>query len=153
MGSVRLASKGEEAVIARLLGEFRDWWGKSTPTDAEFEASVRRIVDAGDGEYLLAFDGDGEAVGVCQLRYRWSIWTSAPDCWLEDLYVRESARGAGLGRALVEASVDCARERGCRRIELDVNEENEAAVGLYVACGFSLTPKGPDRTLFISRPL
>lgn len=153
MGSVRLAGSGEVATVARLLGEFRDWWGKSTPTDREFEASVERVTAAGDGEYLLAFDGGGEAVGVCQLRYRWGIWTSAPDCWLEDLYVREAARGAGLGRALVDASVERARERGCRRIELDVNEDNAAAIGLYTACGFSLTPKGPGRTLFISRPV
>ena len=102
----------------------------------------------GSGEYLLA----GED-GVCQLRYRWSVWTGADDCWLEDLYVRESARGRGLGRKLVEAAVERARSRGCRRIELDVNEENEAAVALYVSAGFTTEPKPPGRTLFVSRRL
>jgi len=151
--SVRLAEPGDEAQVARLLGEFRDWWGKSTPTDGEFEASVERILAEGDGEYLLAFDRGGEPVGVCQLRYRWSIWTSAPDCWLEDLYVRPAGRRSGLGRRLVDAAVERARARGCRRVELDVNEDNEAALALYRACGFTLEPKGPTRTLFISRSL
>jgi GNAT superfamily N-acetyltransferase len=136
-----------------LLGEFRDWWNRSEPTDDEFESSIRRILEAGEGEYLIAEDAQGEPVGVAQLRFRWSIWTSAPDCWLEDLFVRESARGAHLGRGLVEAAVKLARERGCKRIELDVNEDNAAALGLYQSCGFRLEPKPPGRSLLLGRPL
>jgi GNAT superfamily N-acetyltransferase len=105
-----------------------------------------------DGEFLLGAV-DGEPVGVCQLRFRWSVWKSAEDCWLEDLFVREEARRSGLGRALVEAALERARERGCKRIELDVNEDNGAARALYEACGFLTEPKPPGRTLFIGRPL
>ena len=36
-------------------------------------------------------------MGVAQIRFRWSVWKTAEDCWLEDLYVRESARRAGSG--------------------------------------------------------
>jgi ribosomal protein S18 acetylase RimI-like enzyme len=67
--------------------------------------------------------------------------------------VREGARRAGLGRALVQAAVDRARDRGCRRIELDVNEDNAAALALYQSCGVTLEPKPPGRTLFIGRSL
>jgi GNAT superfamily N-acetyltransferase len=148
-----VASPADLAIAARLLGEFRDWFGKSGHDDAAFEASVRRIAETGDGEYLIADDDQGEPVGVAQLRFRWSIWTSAPDCWLEDLFVRESARGSGLGRALVEAAIARARERGCKRIELDTTDENEAALALYESCGFSREPKPPGRSLFLGRPL
>ena len=150
--SIRAAGAGEAPVVARLLCEFRDWWGNSGPSDEDMLASVRRIMEGGDGEFLLGVF-DGEPVGVCQVRFRWSVWKTAPDCWLEDLYVREAARRAGLGRALVEAALDRARERGCRRIELDVNEDNAAALALYAACGFTLEPKPPGRTLFIGRAL
>jgi GNAT superfamily N-acetyltransferase len=153
IGTVRAAAPDEVATVARLLGEFRDWWGKRDPPDAELETSVRRILESGDGEFLLAVDDSGEAVGVCQIRFRWSVWTSAPDCWLEDLFVRESARRASFGRRLVEAAIERARERGCRRIELDVNEDNATALALYEACGFKLEPKPPGRTLFVGRPL
>ena len=74
---------------------------------------------------------------MCQLRYRFGVWLGTPDCWLEDLFVRESARGRGMGRALAEAAIARARERGCRRIELDVNDANPAALALYEALGFS----------------
>lgn len=152
-GEIRRADAADAAAVAALLGEFRDWWDKSEPTDSAMQASVERILDAGEGEYLLAVDDSGEAVGVAQVRYRWSVWTSAHDCWFEDLWVREDARRDGHGRRLVEAVIERARERGCKRVELDVNADNEAALGLYVACGFRTEPKPPGRTLLIGRPV
>jgi GNAT superfamily N-acetyltransferase len=149
--TVRSAGSGDLDAVAHLMAEFRDWFGKAEPADDEVRASVERIMSSGDGEFLLA--EDLEPVGVCQLRYRWSVWTSAPDCWLEDLFVREPARRGGAGRALVEAAVAAAKERGCKRIELDVNERNAPALRLYEACGFSVEAKGPGRSLFAGRPL
>ena len=148
------AEPREADVVARLIAEFGDWWGKNPIPAEEIRPSVERIMTGADGEYLLGAVDDGtDAAGVCQLRFRWSVWKSAEDCWLEDLYVREDARRSGLGRALVEAALERARERGCKRIELDVNEDNEAALALYAACGFLAEPKPPGRTLFIGRPL
>jgi ribosomal protein S18 acetylase RimI-like enzyme len=77
------------------------------------------------------------------------VWTAAPDCWLEDLFVAEPARRSGLGAALVEAAIERARERGCRRVELDTNEDNAAALALYHRFGFSERSKGEDRSLFL----
>jgi ribosomal protein S18 acetylase RimI-like enzyme len=74
---------------------------------------------------------------VTQLRFRWSVWRASEDCLLEDLYVSPAARGSGLGRALVAATIERARARGARRIELDTAERNEAAVKLYTSFGFS----------------
>jgi ribosomal protein S18 acetylase RimI-like enzyme len=148
------ADAREAEKVARLIAEFGDWWGKNLVGAEEIRGSVLRIMAGGDGEYLLgAIDGTDEAAGVCQVRFRWSVWKSAEDCWLEDLYVQEDARRSGLGRALVEAAVARARERGCKRIELDVNEDNAPALALYEACSFLREPKPPGRTLFIGRPL
>ena len=146
------ADTAEAEDVARLIAEFGKWWGKNVVPEAEVRASVERIMGGDDGEYLLGAV-DGAPVGVCQLRFRWSVWKSAEDCWLEDLFVREEARRSGLGRALVEAALERARERGCKRIELDVNEDNAPARALYEACGFQTEPKPPGRTLFIGRPL
>jgi GNAT superfamily N-acetyltransferase len=146
------AEAAEAADVARLIAEFGAWWGQNVVPEDEVQTSVERIMSGDDGEYLLGAV-DGEPVGVCQLRFRWSVWKSAEDCWLEDLFVREEARRSGLGRALVEAAVERARDRGCKRIELDVNEDNTPARGLYEACGFLTEPKPPGKTLFIGRPL
>jgi GNAT superfamily N-acetyltransferase len=112
------AGPDEANAVAGLLVEFRDW----VPSR------------------------HARPEGVCQLRFRLSVWTAAEDCWLEDIYVREPLRGTGLGRALLDAACGHARERGCRRIELDVNEANDHAIRLYHAVGFSPHSKGMSTT-------
>lgn len=149
---IRRASTEDVADVAALMAGFRDWLGYSEPSDDSIRATVAVLLVDPACEYLLAFE-NGEPVGICQLRYRLSVWTGAPDCWLEDLYVSEAGRGRGLGRALVDAAVEAARARGCKRIELDVNEQNEAAFALYLSAGFAAEPKPPGPTRFISRRL
>jgi ribosomal protein S18 acetylase RimI-like enzyme len=148
---VRLATENDAADVARLMIGFRDWWHRSEPDDAAFETGVRRVLADPNADFLLA--GDPPA-GVCQLRYRYAIWTESEDCWLEDIYVEESARGAGLGRELVEAAFERARERGCRRMELDVNEANAGALRLYESLGFEAWSDPPGgRNLLMRRRL
>jgi ribosomal protein S18 acetylase RimI-like enzyme len=138
---VRLARPEDAETVARLMVAFRDHLGDSRPTDEEMRAGVERLLRDADTEFLLAApDGDGApAAGVAQLRFRYGVWRAGGDCLLEDLFVAESARGSGLGRALVEATLDRARARGCRRVELDTNERNDAALRLYGSFGFSAT--------------
>jgi ribosomal protein S18 acetylase RimI-like enzyme len=150
---VRRAEHDDLDDVVRLIADFRDWWGKPEPSEDVIRATAGRLLADASTEYLVAFDGSAEAVGVCQLRYRLSVWTGSDDCWLEDLFVTEAARGGGHGKALVEAALASARSRGCGRMELDVNEQNTDALRFYEALGFSTEPKPPGRTLFVSRLL
>lgn len=135
---VWVAEPHEAEVVARLLIGFRDHLGYGGPSDNSILASVERLMEDTDTDYLLgAPHDDAPPAGVAQLRYRWGIWRAGLDCLIEDVFVEEHARRSGLGRALVAAALDRARERGARRAELDVNERNEAALRLYGAFGFS----------------
>jgi ribosomal protein S18 acetylase RimI-like enzyme len=137
---VRLAQPHDAAAVARLMAAFRDHLGLSAPSDEEMRAGVERLLGDPDTEFLLAAAADDAApIGVAQLRFRYGVWRAGGDCLLEDLFVDDAARGAGLGRALVEATLARARARGCRRVELDVNEANEPAQRLYGSFGFSST--------------
>jgi GNAT superfamily N-acetyltransferase len=148
------AGASDAGAVVQLLGEFRDHMEHDWPADDSIRVSVERLIGRDDTEFwLAASDDDAAAAGVCQLRFRHSVWTGADDCWLEDLFVRGSERGTGLGRALVAAAIDCARERGCARIELDTEEGNVGAVALYQSLGFSDASKGPSRGLFMGARL
>lgn len=132
-----VASPYDADDVARLMIGFRNHNGLDWPSDNAFAASVERLLERGEAEFLLAAASDDDpAAGVCQLRYRHSVWTAREDCWIEDVFVEQAARGAGLGRALVEAAFERATLRGCRRIELDVLLDNEPALALYRSLGF-----------------
>ena len=76
------------------------------------------------------------------------------------MWVAPDARGTGVGRALLEAVADWARDRGCERLVLQVTETNETARRFYAACGFAETGvreplrEGSEQdVLVLSRPL
>ena len=135
---VWVAEPHEAETVGQLLVAFRNHLGVDWPSDNAFIAGVERLIaEPKNARYLLgAPDDDSPPAGVAQLRFRYGIWWAAEDCLLEDLFVLESARGTGLGRALLDAAVAQARARGCRRIELDVNDNNDAALALYRSLGF-----------------
>jgi ribosomal protein S18 acetylase RimI-like enzyme len=135
---VWVAEPGEAETVARLLVAFRNHLKVDWPSDNAFLAGVERLIEDRGATYLLgAPDDDSPPAGVAQVRFRYGIWWAAEDCLIEDLFVLESARGSGLGRALVAKVVELAQARGCRRVELDVNDNNAAALALYRSFGFT----------------
>jgi ribosomal protein S18 acetylase RimI-like enzyme len=149
-----VAGLDEAEAVADLLVEFRNHMGRDWPSDNAFLAGVERLLEDPSTEYLLAAPGDDAApAGVCQLRFRYGIWLAGLDCWLEDLYVSEAARGAGVGAALVELAVARARARDATRIELDVSEANAPALALYERFAFRTGKEPGTRDLFMALKL
>ena len=107
--------------------------------------------------YQYYFVGEREALPDAPeapaTEYIFDVTPDRKTMFAVSVFVREEARRTGLGRALVDAAVERARTRGCKRIELDVNEEDPRALGFYQALGFTLEPKPPGRNLFIGRAL
>ena len=132
------ASPEDAHHVVRLLLAFREWYGKpATPeVEQQFSDTVGKILLRDDAEYLLAYLSPPTPDAVIQIRYRPSVWTGSEDCWIEDVYVEDGARGKGLGRALVVEALQRAKERGCGRAELDVDVVNAPARALYAALGF-----------------
>ena len=84
---------------------------------------------------LVASDG-GAIVGTATvIVYTTPAWVKAR---IEDVVVDETARGRGIGEALVKRCIDVARARGARVVELQSARRREVANRLYPRMGFEL---------------
>lgn len=79
---------------------------------------------------MLVAEEDGEILGYgCTC-------TTLDTCDLENVLVAEEYRRGGIGKALLNALLDNARERGAEKVFLEVRVSNSAAMLLYLSCGF-----------------
>ena len=128
------------AVAGRLLHDFNTEYDDPSPGAPALAARLVALADEGDTEVLLVGDDPaGGAGGVAVLRFRRSLWSSADECYLAELYVVPGRRGGGLGRTLLRACVERAVGRGCDFIDLSTSEDDVAARHLYEAEGFRRT--------------
>jgi GNAT superfamily N-acetyltransferase len=91
------------------------------------------------GEHPMAEVVIGELNGVSQgfalFFHNFSTFEGRPGIYLEDLFVRPIARGAGLGRALLAHLAQLTIARGCARLEWSVLDWNAPAIALYEHLG------------------
>jgi GNAT superfamily N-acetyltransferase len=81
-------------------------------------------------EVVLAFEAE-TSVGFAVFFHNFSTWLGQSGLYLEDLFVRQEARGKGYGRALLVHLAKIARDRGCGRMEWAVLDWNEPAIEFY----------------------
>ena len=88
------------------------------------------------------------------------VSTLAPDSDLQTLAIDPGHQGSGCGRALLEAAIDVAVERGASSMILEVRSDNHSALGLYENCGFEAIatrsryyPDGGNAVIMRKRPL
>ena len=136
MTQVRVAEPADAETIGRLLHDFNDEFGDSTPGPAKVAARVRELLAAGVITALVADDG------VAVLYLRPALWTEGLECYLAELYVAPARRGRGLGRALLDASIELARENGADYMCLATSHDDVAARALYESAGFSNRDQG-----------
>ena len=78
---------------------------------------------------------DGEPVGFALFFHNFSTFTGRKGLYLEDLYVRPVARGAGVGKRLMQHLARLAIARDCARFEWAVLDWNEPAIRFYRSIG------------------
>jgi GNAT superfamily N-acetyltransferase len=94
----------------------------------------RFLAPSEDGLLLGAWRGE-QLVGYACLYWHFTSLSAAESVLMNDLYVEEGARGAGAGRALIEAARAIARERGAHHLEWSTAPDNTRAQRLYDSTG------------------
>lgn len=78
---------------------------------------------------------DGTPVGFALFFHNFSTFRGRPGLYLEDVFVRPTARGLGVGKALLARLARIAVERGCARFEWSVLDWNTPAIEFYRRLG------------------
>lgn len=90
-----------------------------------------RFFDHYEPVHCLVAERHGQLVGTVHYIYHRNTTMLGPTCYLQDLFTIAASRGAGVGRALIEAVYAKARSAGATRVYWQTHETNATAQKLY----------------------
>jgi GNAT superfamily N-acetyltransferase len=131
---IRPVTKADFSSWLPLWEGYNAFYGRTGPTTLPTEitqSTWARFFDAYEPMHALVAESDGKVVGLAHYLFHRSTIQLEPSCYLQDLYTHESARGAGVGRALIDAVYRCATDAGSPRVYWHTRETNATAMQLY----------------------
>jgi ribosomal protein S18 acetylase RimI-like enzyme len=132
--TIRRATTDDLDAIALLFDAYRRFYAQ--PGDLQRARDfLHERLQRGESAILLA-EFDGRAAGFTQLYPMFSSVRTARIWVLNDLYIDESARRHGAGKALLDAAAQFAKEQGAAGLVLETTRDNDAARALYRAAGW-----------------
>jgi GNAT superfamily N-acetyltransferase len=132
---IRYATPADVPAILTLIRELATYEREPDAVEATEESLRAALFGDAPAAFCHVAEEDGEVVGFALWFRNFSTWLGRHGIYLEDLYVRPSHRGHGLGRALLETLTAIAAERGYGRVEWAVLDWNEPAQAFYRSLG------------------
>ena len=137
MNKIVKAEEKDLEELGRLFNLYRIFYEE----EDDLEKASRYISERfnhRDSEIFVAQEGNTELVGFVQLYPSFCSVSAVPILILYDLYVDHSHRGKGIGRLLMNAARDFAKDNGFRRLELSTAKDNHIGQSLYESLGYEL---------------
>lgn len=106
------------------------------PPGKEVEAALRALLADDRPGCVLIAEMEGKPVGYAVLGFGYSLEFHGRDAFVDELFVRESARGNGIGSLLLDAAEMACRARGIKALHLESGHGNPRATRLYEGRGF-----------------
>lgn len=130
MVEVRDATFGDETSFRDLWDQYLAFY-KVDLAPQVTDATWARLMDPASPVKARLAVQEGSVRGFAIHLHHPSTWVATEDCYLEDLFVADAARGQGLGRALIDDLLALARTRGWSRVYWHTDEANTRARALY----------------------
>jgi GNAT superfamily N-acetyltransferase len=138
--TIRPAVPGDEHTLFQLITALARYEKlEHLVTGAPETLAAHLFGDRPSAEALLA-ERDGRAIGYALFFTTYSTFLTRPGLYLEDLFVLESERKRGVGRALLTEVKRIAEARGAGRLEWSVLDWNAGAIAFYRAFGAEVMP-------------
>ena len=128
---VRPADEGDVLVVQELLGQLG-----YVLTVEEVRTRLALLAASRTDPVLVATEGS-RAVGLIAMHCATMLHHTEPVARITALVVRDGVRGKGVGRILVSAAADVARQAGCGILELTTATHRTEAQAFYRALGFT----------------
>ncbi|MEQ6897652.1 GNAT family N-acetyltransferase [Microbacterium sp. KR10-403] len=132
---LREAQPGDEAGILACIQALADYEREPDAVENTAEMLAETLFGADPHAYCHVVERDGRIVGIALWFLTYSTWTGRHGIWLEDLFVYDTERGRGYGKALIAALAAVTVERGYSRFEWTVLDWNEPSIAFYRALG------------------
>jgi len=123
-----------------LIAAYQRFYEVEEIDEQRNRAFFHRFLAPSEDGLLLGARRDGRLVGYACLYWHFSSLEAVESVLMNDLYVTEDARGEGVGRALIEATAEVARERGAPFVEWATAPDNATAQRLYDSTGAERSP-------------
>ena len=123
--------------LGRLFNLYRIFYEEDDDLEKASKYISARFND-GDSMIYVAENGDQELAGFVQLYPSFCSVSAVPILILYDLFVDHSQRSNGIGRSLMNAARDFARENGYKRLELSTAKDNYIGQSLYESLGYEV---------------
>jgi GNAT superfamily N-acetyltransferase len=117
-----------------LWDGYNAFYGRSGTTalpEQVTQVTWERFFSASEPINALVAEQTGRLVGITHYVFHRSTTRLADVCYLQDLFTAEHARRRGIGRCLIEAVYEMAREGGCSRVYWQTQSTNQAGRALY----------------------
>ncbi len=129
--TIRPIEARDRADWDRMFAAYLAFYETERPSEV-FDSSFARLLSGQEREFRgLIAERSGEAIGFTHYLFHRHMWSEANTCYLQDLYVNPGVRGAGAGRALIEAVHTAAKAEGCTGVYWLTQEFNHTARQLY----------------------
>lgn len=117
-----------------LWDGYNAFYGRAGATvlpDRITQTTWERFLDASEPMHALVAESGGELLGLAHYLFHRSTIQLDLSCYMQDLFTVEAARGRGVGRLLIEAVYDRARQAGSPRVYWQTHHSNATAMRLY----------------------
>lgn len=132
---IRAAKESDVPVILDFIRQLADYERLSHAVAATEQALRETLFGARPYAEVLVAHWDEEPVGFALFFHNYSTFLAKPGIFLEDLFVNPSARGRGIGKALLTRLAELAIERHCGRVEWSVLDWNAPSIEFYRRMG------------------
>jgi GNAT superfamily N-acetyltransferase len=104
--------------------------------------AFQRIV-SDPNQFLMVAELDGKIIGTFHVTYLTYLPAAGQeDCQIENVHVEAKCRGKGIGSLMMKWTIDHAKKRSCRRVQLTTDKKRKDAHRFYERLGFALTHEG-----------